>query len=182
MSGAAGTLALAEMAADKIPAFDSYGTVPDLIRIPAGAVLAALPSGDTDPAWMVAAGLLGGTITAGTSFCQGRRPAGPQHLARNCSATGASLGEEGLVVGGFALLVAHPGVFPGSPGRLPPGSCLAPQPRGARNFPTFRSRNWIHSAMSVPGVTACDRHGFRRRLECSESGSQIPAIHRTRRD
>ncbi|HMV22160.1 MAG TPA: DUF4126 domain-containing protein [Rhodocyclaceae bacterium] len=110
--GVAGTLALAEMVADKIPAFDSlWDGFQTFIRIPAGAVLAALALGDTDPAWMVAAGLLGGTITAGTHFAK----AGGR-LALNTSPEPfsnwlASLGEEGLVVGGFALLVAYPGVF-----------------------------------------------------------------------
>ena len=110
--GVAGTLALAEMVADKIPAFDSlWDGSQTFIRIPAGAVLAALALGDTDPAWMVAAGLLGGTITAGTHFAK----AGGR-LALNTSPEPfsnwlASLGEEGLVVGGFALLVAYPGVF-----------------------------------------------------------------------
>lgn len=110
--GVAGTLALAEMVADKIPAFDSlWDGFQTFIRIPAGAVLAALALGDTDPAWMVAAGLLGGTITAGTHFAKASG-----RLALNTSPEPfsnwlASLGEEGLVVGGFALLVAYPGVF-----------------------------------------------------------------------
>jgi hypothetical protein len=68
---AAGTMALAELVADKIPAFDSlWDSFQTFIRIPAGALLAAFAMGEVDPAWAVAAGLVGGTITAGTHFAK----------------------------------------------------------------------------------------------------------------
>lgn len=107
-----GLLALTELVADKVPAFDSlWDGLQTFIRIPAGALLAALALGDADPAWMVAAGLAGGTITAGTHFAK----AGSR-LAINASPEPfsnwlASFGEEGLVLGGLWAMLASPGLF-----------------------------------------------------------------------
>ena len=65
----AGFMLVMEFLADKVPGIDSaWDTVHTLIRIPAGALLAAGATGDTLSALTVAAGLLGGTITAGTHF------------------------------------------------------------------------------------------------------------------
>jgi hypothetical protein len=67
--GAAGFLLTMEFLADKIPGLDSFwDSVHTFIRIPAGALLAAGATGDSLNAMTVAAGLLGGTITAGTHF------------------------------------------------------------------------------------------------------------------
>jgi len=112
--GVAGILALAELVADKVPAFDSlWDTVQTFIRIPAGALLAAFALGDVDPAWMVAAGLIGGTITAGTHFAK----AGSR-LAINTSPEPfsnwlASFGEDGMVLAGSWTMLASPLVFLG---------------------------------------------------------------------
>lgn len=65
--GVAAVLAVAEFVADKVPAFDSiWDGIHTFIRIPAGAILAAAAFGQLDPQWMVAAGLIGGTL-AGTA-------------------------------------------------------------------------------------------------------------------
>lgn len=112
--GAAGLMALAELVADKIPAFDSlWDSVQTFIRIPAGALLAALALGEADPSWLVAAGLIGGTITAGTHFAK----AGSR-LAINASPEPfsnwlASFGEEGMVLGGLWAMIASPLLFLG---------------------------------------------------------------------
>jgi uncharacterized membrane protein len=112
--GVAGIMAVAELIADKIPAFDSlWDSFQTFIRIPAGALLAAFAMGQVDPAWMVAAGLLGGTITAGTHFAK----AGSR-LAINTSPEPfsnwlASFGEEGMVLGGLWTMLASPLVFLG---------------------------------------------------------------------
>ena len=112
--GVAGIMAFAELIADKVPAFDSlWDTVQTFIRIPAGALLAAFALGDVDPAWMVAAGLIGGTITAGTHFAK----AGSR-LAINTSPEPfsnwiASFGEEGMVLAGLWAMLASPLVFLG---------------------------------------------------------------------
>ena len=112
--GVAGVMAFAELIADKIPAFDSlWDSFQTLIRIPAGALLAAFAMGDVDPSWTVAAGLIGGTITAGTHFAK----AGSR-LAINTSPEPfsnwlASFGEEGMVLGGLWTMLASPLVFLG---------------------------------------------------------------------
>jgi hypothetical protein len=112
--GAAGIMAFAELIADKIPAFDSiWDSIQTFIRIPAGALLAAFAMGDVDPAWTVAAGLIGGTITAGTHFAK----AGSR-LAINTSPEPfsnwiASFGEEGMVLSGLWTMLAAPAVFLG---------------------------------------------------------------------
>jgi len=79
--------------------------------IPAGALLAAFALGDADPAWVAAAGLIGGTITASTHFAK----AGSR-LAINASPEPfsnwlASFGEEGLVLGGLWAMLAAPPLF-----------------------------------------------------------------------
>ena len=112
--GVAGILALAELVADKVPAFDSvWDSIQTFVRIPAGALLAAFAMGDVDPAWTLAAGLVGGTITAGTHFAK----AGSR-LAINASPEPfsnwlASFGEDGMVLGGLWTMLASPAVFLG---------------------------------------------------------------------
>ncbi|MCY1221405.1 hypothetical protein D9M72_334620 [compost metagenome] len=65
--GVAAVLAVAEFVADKVPAFDTFWDgIHTFIRIPAGAILAAAAFGQLDPQWIVAAGLIGGTL-AGTA-------------------------------------------------------------------------------------------------------------------
>ena len=108
----AGGMALAELVADKVPAFDSlWDSFQTFVRIPAGALLAAFALGDVDPAWMVAAGLIGGTITAGTHFAKaGSRLAintSPEPLSNWL----ASFGEEGMVLGGLWAMLASPAIF-----------------------------------------------------------------------
>jgi len=110
----AGVLAICELLADKVPAFDSlWDAVQTFIRIPAGALLAALALGEASPAWMLAAGLAGGTITAGTHFAK----AGTR-LAINTSPEPfsnwlASFSEEGMVLGGLWAMLASPLLFLG---------------------------------------------------------------------
>lgn len=112
--GVAGLMAFAELIADKIPAFDSlWDSFQTFIRIPAGALLAAFAMGEVDPAWIVAAGLLGGTITAGTHFAK----AGSR-LAINTSPEPfsnwlASFGEEGVLLAGLWTMFASPMLFLG---------------------------------------------------------------------
>ncbi len=109
---ASGGMALAELVADKVPAFDSlWDGFQTFVRIPAGALLATFALGDVEPAWMVAAGLLGGTITAGTHFAK----AGSR-LAINASPEPfsnwlASFGEDGMVLGGVWVMLVAPALF-----------------------------------------------------------------------
>jgi hypothetical protein len=110
--GAAGLMLFLEFFADKVPWLDSaWDQVHTFIRIPAGALLAAGATGDTVSAMTIAAGLLGGTITAGTHFAKtGGR------LALNTSPEpftnwAASLTEDAAVVGATWLAFAHPVAF-----------------------------------------------------------------------
>jgi hypothetical protein len=109
---AAGFMLTVEFFADKVPWLDSvWDQAHTFIRIPAGALLAAGATGDTVNAVTVAAGLLGGTITAGTHFAK----AGSR-LAVNASPEpftnwAASFTEDALVLGGTWLAIAHPVVF-----------------------------------------------------------------------
>ena len=112
--GVVGLMAFAELIADKIPAFDSlWDSFQTFIRIPAGALLAAFAMGDVDPAWTLAAGLIGGSITAGTHFAK----AGSR-LAINTSPEPfsnwlASFGEEGILLAGLWTMLASPAIFLG---------------------------------------------------------------------
>jgi len=110
--GAAGFMLCVEFFADKVPWLDSvWDQVHTFVRIPAGALLAAGATGDTLNAVTIAAGILGGTITAGTHFAK----AGTR-LAMNASPEPftnwtASFTEDALVLGGVYLAVRHPLIF-----------------------------------------------------------------------
>lgn len=110
--GLAGLLLVVEFLADKIAVVDSlWDGVQGFIRVPAGAVLAALALGDHDPALVVAAGLLGGVVTAGTHLAK----AGSRGLINTSpepfSNVAASFGEDALVLSGLWAAVAHPVLF-----------------------------------------------------------------------
>ena len=65
MLGASGFMLFVEFFADKIPGVDTlWDTVHTLIRIPAGAALAAAVFGSDQATWATAAALLGGTLAA----------------------------------------------------------------------------------------------------------------------
>ena len=66
---ASGFMCFVEFFADKIPGVDSlWDVLHTLIRIPAGAALAASVFGDSSSATMLAAAILGGTLAAGSHF------------------------------------------------------------------------------------------------------------------
>ena len=105
--GAAGFLLLVEFLADKLPGIDSlWDALHTFIRIPAGALLAAGATGDTPSALTVAAGLLGGTITAGTHFTKAGGRAIINASPEPFSNWAASLTEDAVVLAGiwFAFL------------------------------------------------------------------------------
>ncbi len=110
--GLAGVLLVIEFLADKIPVVDSiWDSVQTFVRIPAGALLAALALGEHDPALMVIAGLLGGTLTAGTHVAKAGSRALINTSPEPFSNIAASLGEDALVVSGFMAAVLRPVVF-----------------------------------------------------------------------
>jgi hypothetical protein len=110
--GAAGILLAMEFLADKVPGLDSaWDALHTFIRIPAGALLAAGATGDTLSAITVAAGLLGGTITAGTHFTKAGSRAALNTSPEPFTNWAASLTEDALVLGGMWLALFHPLAF-----------------------------------------------------------------------
>lgn len=110
--GAAGFLLLMEFLADKVPYVDSvWDAVHTFVRIPAGALLAAGATGPDLTAWTVAAGLLGGAITAGTHFAKAGGRAMINASPEPASNWGASFTEDALVLSGMWLALTHPVVF-----------------------------------------------------------------------
>jgi len=109
---ASGFMFAIEFFADKIPALDSlWDGIHTFIRIPAGALLAAMALGDHDPAVMVAAGILGGTLAAGTHAAKAGSRALINTSPEPVSNIMASLTEEALVFGGLFTAFQHPVLF-----------------------------------------------------------------------
>jgi hypothetical protein len=110
--GAAGFMLLVEFLADKVPAIDSaWDAVHTFIRIPAGALLAAGATGDTLTALTVAAGLLGGTLTAGTHFTKAGGRALINTSPEPFSNWGASITEDVSVLGAIWFAIHYPLLF-----------------------------------------------------------------------
>ena len=109
---AAGFMYCVEFFADKTPGVDSgWDALHTFIRIPAGAMLAAGAVGDVSPAVAVAAGLVGGTITAATHATK----AGSRVLINTSpepfSNWGASVLEDLAVFAGLWAALSNPGLF-----------------------------------------------------------------------
>jgi hypothetical protein len=101
-----------EFFADKVPGVDStWDALHTFIRIPAGAMLAAGAVGDVTPALAVAAGLVGGSITAATHATK----AGTRMLINTSpepfSNWFASIAEDLTVFAGLWAALAHPVIF-----------------------------------------------------------------------
>ncbi len=109
---AAGILLAIEFLADKVPGLDSaWDALHTFIRIPAGALLAAGVAGDDLTALTLAAGLLGGTITAGTHFAKAGSRAAINASPEPVSNWTASVTEEAMVLGGIWAALFHPVAF-----------------------------------------------------------------------
>lgn len=110
--GASGVMLAVEFVADKIPVVDSFwDALHSILRIPAGAVLAAGTMGNTDPVIMTVAGILGGTLAAGTQAAKAGSRALINTSPEPVSNISASLGEEAMLAGGLYFAIAHPWVF-----------------------------------------------------------------------
>lgn len=101
-----------EFFADKIPGIDTgWDALHTFVRIPAGALLAAGAVGEVEPAMAIAAGLLGGSVTAATHATK----AGSRVLINTSpepfSNWGASIVEDLAVFGGLWAALANPGLF-----------------------------------------------------------------------
>jgi hypothetical protein len=107
-----GALFLLEFVADKIPGFDTvWDGIHTFIRIPAGAILAAATFSNVDPAWMIAAGLVGGTIASGTHLTKAGARAVINTSPEPFSNWVASFGEEVTVLGALWTMFQHPLAF-----------------------------------------------------------------------
>ena len=109
---AAGLMFCVEFFADKIPGVDSgWDVIQTFVRIPAGAVLAAGAVGSVDPALAVAAGLVGGTVTAATHATKASTRVMINASPEPFSNWGASLAEDAAVIAGLWTAVHHPWLF-----------------------------------------------------------------------
>jgi hypothetical protein len=110
--GSAGFMLVMEFLADKVPGVDSvWDAVHTFIRIPAGALLAAGATGDTLGPLTVAAGLLGGAITAGTHFTKAGSRAVINTSPEPFTNWTASFTEDALVLGAIWFAFTYPIAF-----------------------------------------------------------------------
>lgn len=106
---AAGVMTVGEFLADKVPAFDSiWDALHTFIRIPAGAFLAWGAMGDATPAAQMAAAIVGVVITSGTHLAKTGSRAAINTSPEPFTNWTASASEDGLVLGGLWLAIAHP--------------------------------------------------------------------------
>jgi len=109
---ASGFMVFVEFFADKIPGLDSlWDMVHTVIRIPAGAALAAGVFGADHTVMALVAALLGGSFAATAHAAKATTRAAINTSPEPFSNVGASLVEDGLVPTGLWLAVAHPFVF-----------------------------------------------------------------------
>ena len=108
--GASGFMFAIEFFADKIPGVDSlWDALHTFIRIPAGALLAAASLGvSADPAIVMAAGILGGTLAGSSHFAKSGARALINTSPEPFSNWAASFAEEGLVALALWLAFTYP--------------------------------------------------------------------------
>lgn len=112
MLTAAGGMLFLEFFADKIPGVDSlWDIVQSVVRIPAGAALAAGVFGADNTTMAAVAALMGGTLAASSQAAKTTTRAAINASPEPFSNVLASLVEDGLVVGVMWLSTAHPVVF-----------------------------------------------------------------------
>ena len=110
--GVAALLFALNFFADKIPFIDSINDMlQTFVRVPAGALLAYGATGGLSPEIAVVAGLLGGTLAAGTHVAKTGTRALINTSPEPFSNITASLAEDVSVIGGLALAIAHPITF-----------------------------------------------------------------------
>ena len=109
---ASGLMLAMEFFADKIPVIDSlWDSIHTLIRIPAGALLAAGAVADIGPEWAFVAALLGGTLASGSHFTKAGSRALINTSPEPFSNWAASFGEDFMVAGGLWAALFAPVLF-----------------------------------------------------------------------
>jgi hypothetical protein len=110
--GVAGLLFAINFFADKIPFIDSINdALHTFVRIPAGAALAFGAADQFGPEVAVIAGLLGGTLAAGSHIAKTGTRALINTSPEPFSNIAASVAEDSMVIGGLILALAHPIAF-----------------------------------------------------------------------
>lgn len=112
MLGASGLMLSIEFFADKIPGVDTlWDLVHTLVRIPAGAALAAAVFGADHSSWAMAAALMGGTLAATSHIAKATTRAALNTSPEPFSNVAMSLLGDGLVPVSLWLSWAHPALF-----------------------------------------------------------------------
>jgi len=110
--GTSGFMVFVEFFADKIPGLDSlWDVVHTVIRIPAGAALAAGVFGADSGLMALLAALMGGTLAATSHVAKATTRAAINSSPEPFSNVGASLVEDSMVPAGLWLAIAHPVLF-----------------------------------------------------------------------
>jgi hypothetical protein len=112
MLGASGFMLFVEFFADKIPGVDTlWDVVHTVVRIPAGAALAAAVFGADQSTWATVAALLGGTLAATSHVAKATTRAAVNTSPEPFSNIGLSLLGDGVVPAALWLSWTHPAVF-----------------------------------------------------------------------
>lgn len=110
--GAAGLMYFVEFFVDKTPGVDTaWDSLHTFIRIPAGAMLAAGAVGDVSPALEIAAGIMGGTLSATSHATKAGTRALINTSPEPFTNWTASISEDLLVLAGLWTALNHPAVF-----------------------------------------------------------------------
>ncbi len=110
--GAATLMFIVEFVADKMPGVDTgWDAIHTFIRIPAGALLAAGAVGDANPAMMVAAGIVGGSIAGSSHALKSGTRVMINTSPEPFSNWLLSLSEDISVIGGIWLALHNPLLF-----------------------------------------------------------------------
>jgi len=110
--GASGLMLVLEFFADKIPGLDSvWDAVHTLIRIPAGALLAAAVFGGDHATWALIAALMGGTLAATSHLAKASTRAAVNTSPEPVSNVALSLLGDAAVPGMLWLAWTHPALF-----------------------------------------------------------------------
>ena len=112
MLGASGVMLFIEFFADKIPGLDTlWDMVHTVVRIPAGAALAAAVFGADQASWAMAAALMGGTLAATSHIAKATTRAALNTSPEPFSNAAMSLVGDSVVPLSLWLSWAHPYVF-----------------------------------------------------------------------
>jgi hypothetical protein len=112
MLGASGLMLFVEFFVDKIPGLDTlWDALHTLIRIPAGAALAAAVFGGDQLSWVSGAALLGGTLAATSHVTKATMRAAVNTSPEPFSNIALSLFGDGMVPAALWLSWSHPFAF-----------------------------------------------------------------------